>query len=111
MESRIAQHTSLTTRYRLDSGTNGTDSFAVFGVLTRVPITENLSADWSLNDAMHLIGNANGYVGGAVGLSYLEDDRFRSSFRYELRHRDVIERMLSAGAAGRLNPSVSVLGR
>jgi len=111
VESRIAQHTSLTTRYRLDSGTNGTDSFAVFGVLTRVPITENLSADWSLNDAMHLIGNANGYVGGALGLSYLEDDRFRSSFRYELRHRDVIERMLSAGATGRLNPSVSVLGR
>ncbi len=111
IESRVAQHTSLSTRYRLDSSSNGTDSFAVFGVLTRVPLREKLSMDWSVDDAMHLAGQSASYFGGGIGLAYTDQNRLRSSFRYELRQRQVTEHMLSAGAVGRLTSTISTLGR
>src|SRR5262249_14102841 len=111
IESRVALHTSLSTRYRLDSSANGTDSFAVFGVLTRVPLREKLSMDWSVDDAMHLAGQSAGYFGGGIGLAYTDENRLRSSFRYELRHRQLNEHMLSAGVVGRLTSTVSTLGR
>src|SRR4029434_2980590 len=88
VETRLRQHKNLTTRYRLDSGVNGTDSYAVLGVLTRVPVRPGLSVDWTLDNALHIAGAGRGYIGGSFGFSQLVDDKLRISARYELRRRD-----------------------
>jgi len=111
VESRLRQNTSLTTRYRMDSGVNGTDSFAVVGVLTRVPVRPGLSIDWSLDNALHLAGSGRGYLGGSFGFSQLIDDKLRISARYELRHREIVEHGFTAGVVGRLTESTSALAR
>jgi hypothetical protein len=111
VETRLRQNTNLTTRYRLDSGVNGTDSYAVIGVLTRVPVRPGLSVDWTLDNALHLAGAGRGYIGGSFGFTQLMDDKLRISARYELRRRDRSEHGFTAGVVGRLTESTSALAR
>jgi hypothetical protein len=109
--SRLGGHTSLNSRYQLESTITGTDSYALIGVATQVPVTKNLSIDWSFDDAVHLSGGAKGYVGAAVGLSYRKAEDFRTSARYELRRKDDLQHILTLGGVGRLTSSVSMLAR
>jgi hypothetical protein len=111
VESRLLQNTSLTTNYTMDSSMNGADSFAVLGVLTRVPLRSGLSLDWSVDSAMHLAGQSKGYVGGSFGFTQIIDDKLHVSARYELRRRDTSETILTAGVVGRLNAATSALAR
>jgi len=110
METRLRENTNLTTKYRMDSGIEGTDSFAVFGVLTRLPVRSGVSIDWSIDNALHLAGAGQGYIGGSVALSQ-SNDRVRTFVRYELRRRDVLEHLFSMGVVGRLADSMFVLAR
>jgi uncharacterized repeat protein (TIGR01451 family) len=110
METRLRENTSLRTQYRMDSGIEGTDSFAVFGVLTRLPVKSGMSIDWSIDNALHLAGAGRGYIGGSVALSQ-SNDRVRTFVRYELRRRDVSEHLFSTGVVGRLRDSMFVLAR
>jgi len=110
METRLRENTNLTTQYRMDSGIEGTDSFAVFGVLTRLPVKSGLSIDWSIDNALHLAGAGRGYVGGSVALAQ-SNDRVRTFVRYELRRRDVSDHLFSTGVVGRLRDSMYVLAR
>jgi len=111
IESRVHQNTSITGRYRLDSSMNGTDSFAILGVLSRIPVRSGLAVDWSLDDALHLAGSSRGYVGGSVGLSQSLEDKLRSSIRYELRRQDRSRQLFTAGIAGRLSGATAALAR
>jgi len=43
VETRFGKHTSMTGRYQLENGINGTDSFAVIGLQDRLPLTKKLS--------------------------------------------------------------------
>jgi hypothetical protein len=110
METRLRENTSLRTQYRMDSGIEGTDSFAVFGVLTRLPVKSGMSIDWSIDNALHLAGAGRGYIGGSVALSQ-SNDRVRTFVRYELRRRDVSEHLVSTAVVGRLRDSMFVLAR
>jgi hypothetical protein len=110
METRLRENTSLRTQYRMDSGIEGTDSFAVFGVLTRLPVKSGVSIDWSIDNALHLAGAGRGYIGGSVALSQ-SNDRVRTFVRYELRRREVSEHLFSTGVVGRLRDSMFVLAR
>src|SRR5262245_29854975 len=69
METRLRENTNLTTQYRMDTGLEGTDSFAVFGVLTRLPVKSGLSIDWSIDNALHRAGAGRCYVGGSTALA------------------------------------------
>jgi hypothetical protein len=111
METRLRENTNLTTQYRMDSGLEGTDSFAVFGVLTRLPVKPGLSIDGSIDNALHIAGEGRGYIGGSVALSQSHGNRLRTFVRYELRRRDVSEHLFSAGMVGRLSASTFVLTR
>jgi uncharacterized repeat protein (TIGR01451 family) len=111
IETRLHDTTSMSSRYRVDSGPAGTDSFAVLGLLTRVPLRSGLSLDWSVDHALHLAGNGRGYVGGSVGFSQSVEDTRLTAVRYELRRRDTSEHILTAGIAGRLTASMSALAR
>lgn len=109
--SRLGRYTSLNNRYKLESTINGTDSFAVLGLLTSIPVRKGLSLDWSLDHGVHLAGSGEGYVGGSFGIVYIKNDDLRTTARYELRRRSVSEHIVSLGGVGRLTSDISVLAR
>ena len=109
--SRLGRYTSLNNRYKLESTINGTDSFAVLGLLTSIPVRKGLALDWSLDHGRHLAGNGDGYVGGAFAIVYSKNDDLRATARYELRQRSVSQHIVSLGAVGRLTSDISMLAR
>ena len=109
--SRLGRYTSLNNRYKLESTINGTDSFAVLGLLTSIPVRKGLALDWSVDHGLHLAGQGEGYVGGAFGIVYSKNDDLRATARYELRRRAESEHIVSAGAIGRLTSHISMLAR
>jgi len=111
VESRLRKNTSLTTNYRMDTSGTGADSFAVLGVLTRLPVRPGLSFDWTLDNAVHLAGAGKGYVGGSFGFTQTKDDKLRISTRYEIRRGDTSQKIFTAGIVGRLTTATSALAR
>ena len=109
--SRLGRYTTLNNRYALESSINGTDSFAVLGLLTSIPVRKGLSLDWSLDHGLHLAGPDKNYVGGALGVVYSKDEDLRTTARYELRRRAVSEHIVNLGAVGRLTSDISMLAR
>jgi len=95
----------------MDTGDTGTDSFAVLGVLTRLPIRPGLSFDWTLDNAVHLAGAGKGYVGGSFGFTKSKDDQLRMFSRYEMRRGDTTQGILTAGIVGRLSTATSAMAR
>lgn len=110
IETRFGKYTSMSGRYLLENGINGTDSFAVVGLMNRLPIKKNLSLDLGFERAFHLKGEGESYNNIVVGANYLPNDSFRTSFRYELRDRNGLGQIFSFGAAGVLKPGWTVLG-
>ncbi|MCA1594468.1 MAG: DUF11 domain-containing protein [Acidobacteria bacterium] len=56
IETRLGHNTSLNTRYQLENGINGTDSFAVIGLQNRLPVNKRLSLDLGYERGFHLAG-------------------------------------------------------
>lgn len=54
-------------------------------------------------------GDRQGYSSGTVGLAYVTEDRFRGAVHYELRSREELGHVLTAGIAGPLSPDVTAL--
>jgi hypothetical protein len=109
VRSNIGPYTGVNSRYQLDSTINGTDSFAVTGINTRLPLTTSLSADFSLDHGAPLAGTRTGYLGAAGALAYAKADRLRTSARYEVRRSGETEHILSLGGVGRLTSNLSML--
>ena len=107
--SAVSSHTDVTSKFQLDRGLNGTDAFALVGTRTRVPVRGGFGIDWGVDHAQRVRGDRPGYTSGTVGVAYVAADRFRSAMHYELRSREVLGHALTAGAAGRLSPGVTVL--
>ena len=110
VETQFGKYTSMSGRYQLENGINGTDSFAVAGLMNRLPITKTLSVELGFERAFHLKGEGKSYNNIVLGANYLPNDSFRSSFRYELRDRDGMGQIFSFGAAGVLKPGWTLLG-
>jgi SdrD B-like domain len=111
VESRLHGNTNLTTNYRMDTSERGSDSFAVIGVLTRLPVRPGLSFDWTLDNAVHLAGAGKGYVGGSFGFTKSKDDTLRMFTRYEMRRGDTTQGIFTAGIVGRLSTATSAMAR
>lgn len=111
VETEWGKYTSMSGRYQLENGINGTDSFAVVGLQNRLPITKKLSLELGFERAFHLEGEGKSYNNFLIGTNYLPNDKFRSSFRYELRDRDGLGQVLSFGAAGEIKKGWTALGR
>jgi uncharacterized repeat protein (TIGR01451 family) len=110
VETRFGKYTSMSGRYLLENGINGTDSFAVAGLMNRLPIRKNLSLELGFERAFHLKGEGQSYNNVVLGANYLLNDSFRTSFRYELRDRNGLGQIFTLGAAGSLKPGWTVLG-
>ncbi|MBL8204091.1 MAG: DUF11 domain-containing protein [Blastocatellia bacterium] len=111
VESPLNKYTTMSGRYQINNGLNGTDSFAVIGLMNRFPINKVLSLDAGYERGMHLRGEGNSFNNAMFGFSYNPTDNFRSAARYELRDLYGFGNIFTVGAAGKLSESWTTLGR
>ncbi len=111
VESALNKYTTMSGRYQINNGLNGTDSFAVIGLMNRFPINKVLSFDAGYERGMHLRGEGNSFNNAMFGFSYNPTNSFRSAARYELRDLAGFGNIFTLGAAGKLSESWTTLGR
>lgn len=112
IETKLGRYTNVSSRYQLENGINGTDSFAVIGLQNRLPVTKKLSLDLGFEHGLHLAGEGQSFTSGAFGFSYLPTENFRTAARYELRNQTGgLAQLLTLGAAGRLGDGITTLAR
>jgi uncharacterized repeat protein (TIGR01451 family) len=112
IETKLGRYTNVASRYQLENGINGTDSFAVIGLQNRLPVAKQLALDLSFEHGFHLTGEGQSFTGGAFGFSYLPSKDMRTAARYELRNQTGgLAQLLTLGAAGRLGDGLTTLAR
>ena len=102
---------SLQSGYLLENGINGTDSYAVVGLVNRIPVQEHFNIDLGMERGQLLTGKDGSFNSGSVGFSWLPVKNFRTSARYELRDRGGLGQIVTTGAAGRISQGLTLLGR
>jgi len=110
VETHLGRYTSLNNRYQIENGITGSDSFAVLGFVSRLPVRKNVSLDFGFDRGEHLTGTGSSFESGSGGLSWLPTKNFRSTARYELRDRDGFGQIVTVGAAGKLGENVTAMG-
>lgn len=111
VETRFGKYTSMTGRYQLENGINGTDSFAVMGLQERLPVTKQFSVELGFERGFHLLGPNKSFNSGTVGLGWQPNSDFRASARYEYRDRGGLGQLFAVGAAGKLSEGITALSR
>jgi uncharacterized repeat protein (TIGR01451 family) len=111
IEDKWSRYTSINTGYLIENGINGTDSYAVMGLVNRIPLDEHVSLDLGLQRGQLLTGKDGSFDSGTIGFSWLPVKSFRMSTRYELRDQGGLGEIFTVGAAGRLSQGVTMLGR
>ncbi|HEV2880503.1 MAG TPA: hypothetical protein VGX24_04290 [Pyrinomonadaceae bacterium] len=112
IETKLGRYTNVSSRYQLENGINGTDSFAVFGLQNRLPISKQLSLDLGFEHGFHLAGEGTSFTGGSFGFSYLPSKDLRTAARYELRNQTGgLAQLITVGAAGRIGDGLTTLAR
>ena len=111
VETRLGRYTSLNSHYQIENSINGTDSFAVFGLTNRLPLSKQLAVDFGFERGFHLDGAGQSFNSASLGFAWQPLENFRSSARYELRDRQGFGQIITFGAAGKINDALSALGR
>lgn len=111
VETRFGKYTSMTGRYQLENGINGTDSFAVIGLQNRLPLTKEFSLELGFERGFHLTGPNASFNSVTTGFGWQPTEDFRANVRYEFRDRNGNGQLLAAGAAGRLSEGITALSR
>ncbi len=111
VETRFGKYTSMTGRYQLESGINGTDSFAVIGLQNRLPLNKELSLEFGFERGFHMVGPNESFNSGTVGFGWQPTSDFRASARYEYRDRGGVGQVFAVAAAGKLSEGVTALSR
>jgi uncharacterized repeat protein (TIGR01451 family) len=111
IETKLSRFTSMTGRYQLDRGANTTDSFAVIGLVHRLPVNKQLSLELGYERGLHLKGQGANFNSVTLGAAWQPKENFVGNFRYELRDRNGMEHLFVVSAAGRINDSITALSR
>ncbi len=111
VETKLGRVGSLNTRYQLENGINGTDSFAVIGLQNRLPVGKKVGLDFGYERGFHIAGAGESFNAGHFGFAWQPVEGFRTTGRYEMRDRGGVGSVLTLGAAGRLGDNVTSLGR
>jgi hypothetical protein len=110
-ETRFGKYSSVNSRYQLENGANGTDSFAVIGLQNRFPLSKKLSLEFGAERGFHLVGPNESFNSGTVGFGWTPNSDFRASARYEYRDRGGVGQLFAVGAAGRISEGITALSR
>jgi len=111
IETRLGKYSALVSRYQLENGINGTDSFAVIGLQNRLPLTKQLSLELGFERGFHVAGNGESYNSATLGFGWQPTEDFRANARYEFRDRTGAGQVLAFGAAGRIREGLTALSR
>ncbi|HEV2765120.1 MAG TPA: SdrD B-like domain-containing protein, partial [Pyrinomonadaceae bacterium] len=111
VETRLGRNTNLVSRYQLENGINGTDSFAVIGLQNRLPLSERLAIEMGYERGFHLAGLGESFNSATLGVGWQPTENFRTSARYEWRDRLGSGHIFTFGAAGRLSDNLTALAR
>jgi uncharacterized repeat protein (TIGR01451 family)/fimbrial isopeptide formation D2 family protein len=112
VETRLGKYTNVVSRYQIENGIGGADSFAVIGLQNRLPIDKQLAFDFGFERGFHLAGAGASFTAGALGATWMPTKNMRASARYELRDQTGgVGQVLSFGAAGRLGDGITTLAR
>ena len=111
VETKLGKQTAMTSRYQLENGINGTDSYAVIGLQHTLPLNKQLSFEVGFERGFHLAGSDKSFNSGTFGFSWQPNEDFRASARYEYRDRDGGNQLLTVGAAGRLGKGITAMSR
>jgi hypothetical protein len=111
VESRFGKYTSAVGRYQVENGSSGTDSFAVFGLQNRLPVTKEFSLELGFERGIHLAGDGKSFNSATLGLGWTPTDKFKASAHYEFRDRGGNGQLVALGAAGRVAEGITVLSR
>lgn len=134
-DKRISDDTTFTNRYSLINGINGWSSQAAMGMSHRILLAPGLRASLGLErisgdvvpyaaagqqflqpiaagQSVSSLG-LSAYTSYSVGLDYIDNPNFKANGRFEYRdgegRNDTM--VISAGAAGKISPSFTMLGR
>ncbi|MCI0655876.1 MAG: hypothetical protein L0170_02260, partial [Acidobacteria bacterium] len=110
-ESRLGDFSTLTSRYQINSGITGTDSYAVLGLATRFPLNDALSMDARAEAGVHASGPGESFESISTGISWLPVENLRATLRYELRNMDGLGQTLVGGAVGKPSEDLTLLAR
>src|SRR6185436_6432335 len=69
-ETRLGKYSSLNSRYQLENGINGTDSFAVIGLQNRLPVNKELSLEMGFERGFHLAGPNESFNSVTLGFGW-----------------------------------------
>ncbi|HYY98848.1 MAG TPA: hypothetical protein VE642_09675, partial [Pyrinomonadaceae bacterium] len=111
VETKLGRVANLNSRYQIENGVNGTDSFAVIGLSNRLPVNKQLSLDLGYERGFHLAGAGESFNAAHLGFSWQPAEDFRTTGRYEMRDRGGNGSVITLGAAGRLFDNVTSLAR
>jgi uncharacterized repeat protein (TIGR01451 family) len=111
VESRFGKYTSLVGRYQMENGVDGADSFAVFGMQNRLPITKDLALELGFERGFHLAGEGQSFNSATLGFGWTPNENFKASAHYEFRDRGGNGQLIALGAAGRLTEGITVMSR
>jgi uncharacterized repeat protein (TIGR01451 family) len=111
VETKLGNRTAVTSRYQLENGINGTDSFAVIGLQHSLPINKKLSIDLGFERGFHVAGSDTSFNQGTVGFSWQPNSDFRAFAKYEYRDRTGMNQLFAAGAAGKVNENITAMSR
>lgn len=111
IETRIGKYSALVSRYQLENGINGTDSFAVIGLQNRLPLTNHFSLELGFERGFHVAGNGESYNSATLGFGWQPIEDFRANARYEFRDRTGAGQVLALGAAGKIREGLTALSR
>ena len=110
VETKLGRFTTLNSRYQIENGINGKDSFAVIGLANMLPISNTVSLELGFERGQHVTGAGASFNGGSFGFSWLPTKTFRGVARYELRDRNGFGQAITLGAAGKLGDDFTTLG-
>jgi uncharacterized repeat protein (TIGR01451 family) len=111
VETKLGRFANLNTRYQIENGVGGTDSFAVIGLSNRLPLSKEMALDFGYERGFHLKGSGENFNAAHLGFAWQPVEGFRTTGRYEMRDRGGAGSVLTLGAAGRLFDNVTSLGR
>ncbi|HEX5708386.1 MAG TPA: hypothetical protein VFX96_13870 [Pyrinomonadaceae bacterium] len=111
IETKLWRYANLTSRYQLENGATGTDSFAVIGLQNRFALTKEVSLDLGYERGFHLAGAGESFNALHAGVQWMPVDGFRTTARYELRDRGGRGSVFTVGAAGRIGDNLTTLAR
>jgi uncharacterized repeat protein (TIGR01451 family) len=111
IEDRWSRYTTVQSSYLIQNGINGTDSYALVGLMNRLPVTTHFNIELGLQRGELISGKDGSFNAGSVGFSWLPQKNFKWSTRYELRDRGGLGQIFTTGVAGKVADGLTALGR